>query len=253
MHFNTRTALELLPLLQLASAAPQLVTRNSSACAPGFYLPGIANFQLQLPIGSEGHPQTESGSELSGCGGFQDPDWFYWDSNGKYIVMKAPPSSTDCVKTTNSKHCRTEFREEKPDSWSASATNTMTVKVAVAKADDGKYGTVIGQVFSAEYSKPVAELFYKPSGEINIGVEQTTSGGNSDYTSVGNVPEGTTFTYELSYSHDSLTFSLNGGKAQSFATDQLGNPDSYFKFGNYNQGTDAESEVHVYSVDVVHK
>jgi hypothetical protein len=215
-------------------------------------VPNIGNFDLQLPIGSDGKPKTVSGSDLTGCDGFQDPDWFYWDADAKSIVMKAPPSSSDCVKTTNSKHCRTEFRETNPKSWSASGTNKMTVSLTVVTADDGSHGTVIGQVFSAEYSKPVAELYYNPSGDIYIGVEQSTSGGDSDFTKVGNVPEKTAFTYELSYSDDNLTFSLNGGDAQSFETSQLGNPDSYFKFGDYNQGEDVDSEVDVTSVDIVH-
>lgn len=73
------------------------------------------------------------------------------------------------------------------------------------------YGTVIGQVFSADFSKPIIELYYNPQGDVTVGLETTTSGGHSEFTKIGNVPEKTTFTYELNYSSDELTVSLNGG------------------------------------------
>jgi hypothetical protein len=237
-------ALVLLSALSLASAT----------CAPGYFVPEITNFELQLPYGSSPtDPLTISESGLAGCDGYQNATWFYWDASGDYIVMIAPPSDTDCAKTTNSLHCRTEFREDSPSSWSPTGTNTMTVNLAVAQADDGSHGTVIGQVFSAEFSKPVAELYYAQSGVIAIGVEQSSSGGDEIITQVGSVPQGTLFFYELSYSNDNLTVAINGGAAQSFPTSQLGNPDSYFKFGDYNQGTTVWSQVNVYSVVVVHE
>ncbi|EED22624.1 conserved hypothetical protein [Talaromyces stipitatus ATCC 10500] len=224
-----------------------------ATCAPGYFMPILSNFQLQLPYSSGGSgPLFVPGSQLSGCDGFQNPSWFYWNETTSHLVMNAPPSSSNCPKTSNSQHCRTELREQNPSSWSASDTNVMTVELTVPKADDGRYGTVIGQVFSAEWSKPVAELYYSPSGELNMGVEQSKNGGNSIFTSVGNVPEGTKFTYELSYSNDVLSFSLNGGAKQTFDTSQLGYPDSYFKVGDYNQGTDVYSKVNIYSISIVH-
>lgn len=129
----------------------------------------------------------------------------------------------------------------------------MTVELIVPTADDSHYGTVIGQVFSAEYSKPVAELYYASTGDITMGVEQTTTGGHTNFTGVGNVPQGTQFTYELSYSNRVLSFALNNGTAQDFDTSQLGYPDSYFKVGDYNQGTDQASKVDIISITIVHE
>ena len=40
----------------------------------------------------------------------------------------------------------------------------------VEAIDDEPYGTVIGQVFPAEHSKPVAELYYDASGDPFISV-----------------------------------------------------------------------------------
>ena len=263
MVFNLRLALQVLPLLQLSAMANCHSDKSktsttaqptaTAACAPGYYLPEIGNFNLQLPYGSSNKdPKTVDGDDLTGCNGYQNTTWFYYDTAGGYMVMNAPPSSADCAMTSGSVHCRTELREENPDSWSPKGTNTMTVKLAVPKADDGDYGTVIGQVFSADYSKPVAELYYNPAGTLTVGLETTTSGGHENFTVVGTVPEGTTFTYEWSYSDDVLSMSVNGGSHQTFETDQLGNPNSYFKVGDYNQGVDVYSQVNIYSITIVH-
>lgn len=214
----------------------------------------LANFDLQLPIASSsgGTAEQIAATKVAGCSGYQNADWFYWNTASSYLVMNAPPTSTPCAKTSGSKHCRTELREAVPSSWSPSGTNTMNVKLKVAQADDGDYGTVIGQVFSASFSKPIIELYYNPNGVITVGLETTTSGGSENFTQVGTIPENTVFTYELNYSNDELTVSINGGEATNFAVTQLGTPDAYFKVGDYNQGTDVASEVDIYSIDVVH-
>ena len=262
-----RTAL-FFGLLHLVSASPKHKTKTSSiatpttsapsttsSCAPGGHIAILSNFNLQLPYATSGSsPATISGSALAGCNGYQNASWFYWDNAGDYMVMKAPPlqNGDSCAHTSGSVHCRTELREENPDSWSPSKTNTMTVTLSVPKPDDGDHGTVVGQVFSADYSKPVAELYYNQSGDLVIGVEQSTAGGHEIFSTIGTIAVGTKFTYILSYSDDNLTVTLNGGAAQSFPTSQLNNPNSYFKVGDYNQGVDDSSEVDVYSIAIVH-
>lgn len=264
MKLTVALLFRLLFVVQLASATPRHNTKatptttapsSTSSCAPGAYISVLTNFDLQLPYATSGSsPASISGSKLAGCDGYQNASWFYWDSTDSYMVMKAPPLNGDsCAHTSGSVHCRTELREENPGSWSPKGTNTMTVTLSVPEPDDGSHGTVVGQVFSAEYSKPVAELYYDQSGDLVIGVEQTTSGGKSDFSTIGNVAVGTKFTYVLSYSGDNLTVSLNGADAKSFPTSQLGDPNSYFKVGDYNQGSKDSSEVDVYSIDIVHK
>ena len=269
MQIKATAVLLLLSLLPLASArhsksttakstggtSPTTTTGGTAptGCAPGYYLPEITNFSLQLPYGKNAgsSPLEITGAELAGCGGYQNASWFYWDTEGDYMVMKAPPNDTDCAHTSGSLHCRTELREENPDIWSPSGTNTMTVKLKVAVADDGDYGTVIGQVF-ATYSKPVCELFYAPDGVITLGVEQTTEGGHDIFYQVGTIPINTEFTYEYSYSNNILSLSINGGTPQMFPTSQLGNPNSYFKVGDYDQGKTHYAEVDIYSIVIVH-
>jgi hypothetical protein len=162
------------------------------------------------------------------------------------------PDSCGCVTTTNSKHCRTELREI--NSWSPTAgTNRLAVSLAVEQPDNGSRGTVIGQIHIDDSisSKPVMELYYNSNGDLSVGVEQTRDGGNEVFTNVGNVSVGTAFTYEIRYESGALSVIINGGKVQTLSTYSLNNPSSYFKAGNYNQGSSA-SDIHFYSIKVTH-
>ncbi|KAK1245591.1 hypothetical protein MKX08_005220 [Trichoderma sp. CBMAI-0020] len=238
-------------LVGVASAA------LNPSCAPGGNF-DLSKWSLQLPIGSTGSPTTISASQLSGCGGYQDPGhkYFFTESGDGALVMKVPgaPSNTGCVTTPNSKHCRTELRESNPSSWDPNASNNkLTVTLAVEQPDNSGYGTVVGQIHIADNvsTKPVCELYYNTNGDLTMGVEQTRSGGNEVMTKVGNVPVGQQFTYTISYSSNVLSVSINGGAAKTLSTYSLGAPSSYFKVGNYNQGSSA-SDVHFFSINVSH-
>lgn len=249
-------------LVSLASVATlsSLAAALNPSCAPGGNF-DLKPWELQLPVGSTGRPTTITSSKLDGCDGYQNSDYFYTDSSDGSLVMKVPgdPSSTGCVTTPNSKHCRTELREMDPSSGDAAswdpnaATNRLSATLTVVKADNSKYGTVIGQIHidDSVSSKPVCELYYSQDGDLTMGVEQTRSGGNEVMTKVGNVPLNTQFTYEIRYENNELSVSINGGDAKTLSTYQLDAPKSYFKAGNYNQGTSA-SEVHFYDISVQH-
>jgi hypothetical protein len=228
-------------------------------CAPGGNF-DLSPWELQLPIGSTGDPETISSADLQGCSGFENFDYFFTESGDGALVMKVPgsPSSAGCVTTPNSLHCRTELREVDPStgvatSWSPNAaTNRMIVELAVTVADNSERGTVIGQIHidDSVSTKPVCELYYNTAGDISIGVEQTLSGGDEVFTALGNVPVGTTFTYELEYSTGLLKVAINGN-FQTLDTFELDAPASYFKAGNYNQGS-SPSDVHFFSIFVEH-
>ena len=229
----------------------------SPSCAPGGNF-DLSIWSLQLPIGSTGDPETISSSQLEGCDGYQDPghDYFFTESGDGALVMKVPgaPSNTGCVTTAHSTHCRTELRESSPSSWDPnSSNNEMTVTLAVEEPDNSGHGTVVGQVHidDSVSTKPVAELYYSSSGVLAMGVEQTRSGGNEILTTVGSVPVGQKFSYSINYSNNILSVSINGGDPQTLSTYSLDAPPSYFKVGNYNQGTSA-SDVHFFSISVSH-
>jgi hypothetical protein len=170
--------------------------------------------------------------------------------------MKVPgaPSNTGCVTTPNSHYCRTELRESNPGSWDPnSLNNKLTVTLAVEQPDNSGQGTVIGQIHidDSVSTKPVAELYFNSKGVIGLGVKQHRSGGDPIYTPFANIPVGQKFTYTISYSSNILSVSINGGAAKTFDTYSLNAPPSYFKVGNYNQGTSA-SDIHFFAINVSH-
>ncbi|KAI9752119.1 MAG: hypothetical protein M4579_005757 [Chaenotheca gracillima] len=233
----------------------QSVLALDPSCRPGGNF-DLSPWKLQLPIGSSGSPTTISSSELQGCQGYQDPSrqYFFTESGDGALVMKVPgsPSSSGCVTTTNSKHCRTELRESA--SWDPNASkNQLSATLSVPTPDDSGHGTVIGQIHMDDSvsTKPVAELYYNTNGDLAMGVEQTRSGGNEKFTTVGNVPRGTKFSYKIVYQNNVLSVSINGGSAKTLSTYSLNAPKSYFKAGNYNQG-DSASDVHFFAISLSH-
>lgn len=230
------------------------------SCAPGGNF-DLSKWTLQLPTGSPGHPDNKTSSQLEGCNGYQDKQgsgshYFFTESGDGALVMKVPgsPSSSGCVTTAHSEHCRTELRESSPSSWSPNATkNSMTVSLKVEQPDDSTNGTVIGQIHidDSVSTKPVCELYYNTKGDIVMGIEQTRSGNDELPSPLGNVPVGQTFTYTISYENGVLAASINGGSLKTLPTYNLWAPKSYFKVGNYNQGN-SPSDVHFFSINVEH-
>ena len=236
---------------------PAAIQALNPSCAPGDNF-DLSIWDLQLPTRSTGHPTTISNTALEGCSGYQDPGhhYFFTESGDGALVMKVPgsPSSSGCVTTPNSLHCRTELRETSPSSWDPNAaTNRLMATLAVEVPDDSTYGTVVGQVHidDSVSTKPVCELYYNSAGTLTMGVEQTRSGGDEIFTVVGSVPVGTVFSYEIIYESNVLSVSINGGSAQVLSTYSLDAPASYFKAGNYNQGNVA-SDVHFFAISVEH-
>jgi len=247
-------------ILSLTFAAPLatiLLERGlNPSCAPGGNF-DLSVWSLQLPTGSTGSPTTISAAALEGCAGYQDNNIFFTESGDGALVMKVcgSTSSCGCVTTANSQHCRTELRESNPSSWSPnSGTNSLSVTLSVPVPDNSGSGTVIGQIHMDDSvsTKPVAELYYSSSGVLKLGVEQTRSGGNEILTTIpGTIAPGSKFSYQITYQKNVLQVSINGGAPQTFSTYSLDAPSSYFKVGNYNQGSDA-SDVHVFSISTSH-
>jgi hypothetical protein len=237
-------------------AVKTLGSRNlNPTCAPGGNF-NFSHWELQLPIGNPGSPETISSAQLEGCSGYEESDYFYTDSTDGTMVMIVPgnPSTSGCVTTPNSNYCRTELREEDPTSWDPkAATNRLSATVSVIKADNSTYGTIIGQIHMATSvsTYPVAKLYCSHAGALSVGVHKSISGGTEYHTSFGTIPLGASFTYELIYERGVLSVSINGKAAKTVSLGSLGSPLSYFKAGNYNQGG-TPSEVHFSAVSIVH-
>ncbi|RDL41667.1 Uncharacterized protein BP5553_01646 [Venustampulla echinocandica] len=244
-------------IILLGCAISRATAALDPTCAPGGNF-DLSKWNLQLPIGSTGSPTTIKSTDLQGCSGYQDPGhkYFFTESGDGALVMQVPgsPSSSDCVTTKNSLHCRTELRESNPSSWDPNAAkNRLKATVAVTVADDSKRGTVVGQIHIDDSisTKPVCELYYNAQGVLTMGVEKTRAGGDSNFTTIATVPVGTTFSYEIRYETNVLSVSVNGGAMKVLETFDLDAPKSYFKVGNYNQGN-SPSDVHVFAISVEH-
>ncbi|KAL4877590.1 alginate lyase-domain-containing protein [Aspergillus karnatakaensis] len=238
-------------LLVLAFVA--VAAALNPSCNPGGNF-DLSKWNLQLPTGNPGSPTTISASQLQGCSGFSS-NVFYTDGSSGELVMTVPgsPSSAGCVTTPNSLHCRTEFREINPSSWSPNAgSNRLKVTLSVPRPDNSGHGTCIGQIHIDDSisSKPVTELFYNSAGLLAIGVERTRAGGELLFTNLATIPVGNTFTYEIRYESGQLSVGINGAFT-NLNQYELNNPNSYFKVGNYNQG-DSYSEVRIQSISVTH-
>ncbi|KAK2605928.1 hypothetical protein QQS21_003654 [Conoideocrella luteorostrata] len=232
-------------LLMVAGAA--LALALDPDCAPGGNF-DLTKWVLQEPVGDDGKPRQISSSKLVGCDGYQDK-WFSTSSKDGSMVMKVPKRS-ECVSTPNSKHCRSELREDSPRSWDPHArTNRLFGDVQVIKS---KGDICVGQIhMDASVShKPVALLYVNPEGDLTFGVA-TCRTCTSKRSAVGHVEPNSRFTYEIRYEKNKLSLSINGGGFKEFDTGRLDGPKSYFKAGNYNQDDNA-SEVHFFRVHVSH-
>jgi hypothetical protein len=232
------------------------------ALNPG-YAPGgnfdLKYWELQLPIGSPDNPTIIPSAQLQGPNGYQDP-YFFTESGDGAMAMQVPgsPSSSGCVTTPNSLHCRSELREVDPTNgsptrWNPKAsTNRLTATLSVPEPDNSEHGTVVGQIHIDDSisSKPVCELYYNKDGDIVMGVEKTRSGGDEVFTTLANVPVGQTFSYEIDYASNQLKVGING-HFQTLSTYSLDAPLSYFKAGNYNQGS-SPSAVHFFALAIQH-
>jgi hypothetical protein len=239
----------------LAMPAIALDAREKTDCTPIGSI-DLSSFNLQLPIGEPGHMTTITPAKLD-C--YSNPDLFFYSTADAALVFKVPgaPDATGCVTSKNSKHCRTELREVSPaKSWDPkNEVNRLKAKLAVVQADNSKWGTVVGQIHVDDdvSNKPVCELFYNANGDVTMGVEQIPDESSLEYTKVGHVDLGKTFEYEIRYEKGELSVSIDGGNFITLNTGSLNAPLSYFKVGNYNQGTgNAASEVHFFDIKIEH-
>lgn len=228
------------------------VSARNPSCAPGGNF-DLAVFELQLPTGTTGSPDTIAPADLQGCSGYESEYFYTAVDDQDALVMKVPgsPSTSGCVTTTNSKHCRTELREVDPASWSPKdPVNRLNATLSVVRAGGE---TCVGQIHIEQSVsvRPVCELYYKDNGDLVMGVEQTRSGGNQIRTLVGNVPLKTAFSYEIRYESGELSVQIDDGGFQTLSTYELDDPESYFKVGNYLQGSEP-SELHFYDISIRH-
>lgn len=222
------------------------VAALNPSCAPGGNF-DLSKWSLQEPVGSADNPRSIPSSSLQGCKGFKD-QWFYTGPDGS-MILKVPERS-QCVTTPHSPHCRSELHEEGPTWDPKAAKNRLFADVHVTKNADE---VCVGQIHidGAISVKPVAELYLNSQGQLSLGV-QTCTTCTQKRSPVGSVGSGNArFTYEIRYEGGKLSVGINGGAQKTYSTYNLNSPRSYFKAGNYNQGSGA-TEMHIYQLQVTH-
>jgi hypothetical protein len=216
-------------------------------------------WELQEPVGTGG-PTTIAPAQLAGPSGFHDT-YFFTDPSDGSMTFWDPESG---VTTPNSLYPRSELREMKPNGggqadWAPTGTNTLSATLKVTEVPDH---VVVGQIHlgsgTPASTKPLLELFYHQDGSIALGIEQTPQGGNEQLHSVGNVPLGTQWSYEIGLTGLTISLSINGGATQTFAVSQTFSQENmYFKAGDYDQTVGSSStvgaKVQFYALSVVHK
>ncbi|KAJ6784749.1 hypothetical protein PWT90_04659 [Aphanocladium album] len=156
-----------------------LSTALDANCAPGGNF-DLSHWKLQLPSGKPDHPDEVSADKLGDCHGPGDK------------------TSSECVSTQHSDHCRSELRESNPSSWDPHADkNRLFGELKVTK-NDGEI--CIGQIHIDEHIsyKPVAELYYNSAGDLKMGVQLCADNScKQKRVDVDHVPKGERFTYEI--------------------------------------------------------
>ncbi|HEY4021461.1 MAG TPA: polysaccharide lyase family 7 protein [Pseudonocardiaceae bacterium] len=243
-------ALALALLSGTASAAPAL----NPGSAPGGNF-NLSVWELQEPVGSPGSPTTISSSQLQGANGYQDK-YFYTNKTDGSMDFWDPENG---VTTPNSNYARSELREMTSSgsmaSWSLPGTHTLSASVKVTKVPDH---VCVGQVHATDprTTKPLAELYFHSNGQIQLGIENGPSGGQTPHT-VGSVPLGQQFSYVIQITGgNTISVTINGSKHSFPIPSSWKGYNQYFKAGDYDQSSGSSSTVgatvQFYSLTVQH-
>ncbi|MFJ2651205.1 polysaccharide lyase family 7 protein [Streptomyces sp. NPDC087420] len=233
-------------LLALATAAGVAATisilgSGSASAANPAVAPGgnfnLSVWQLQEPVGSPGSPTTISSSRLQGANGYQD-SYFYTDTRDGAMTFWAPEKG---VTTPNSNYARSELREMNSNGsaadWSLSGSHKLSATLRVVSVTSN---VAVGQIHlgsGGTSTKPLVELYYRSSGDIVAGIENSPDGGQTPHT-VGHVSIGKTWTYTIAVSGgNTIDLTVNGSTTHYAIPSSFKPYKQYFKAGSYNQSS----------------
>ncbi|WP_327235931.1 polysaccharide lyase family 7 protein [Streptomyces sp. NBC_01317] len=206
------------------------------AVAPGGNF-NLSVWQLQEPVGSPGSPTTISSSRLQGANGYQD-SYFYTDTRDGAMTFWAPEKG---VTTPNSNYARSELREMNSNGsaadWSLSGSHKLSATLRVVSVTSN---VAVGQIHlgsGGTSTKPLVELYYRSSGDIVAGIENSPDGGQTPHT-VGHVSIGKTWTYSIAVSGgNTIDLTVNGSTTHYPIPSSFKPYKQYFKAGSYNQSS----------------
>jgi len=216
----------------------------------------LAIWQLQLPTGSPGSPDTISPAQLKGPTGYSNPTYFWTDKTDGSMTFWAPEKG---VTTPNSNYARSELREMNSNGsaadWTLAGNHTLSAQLRVPSVT---VNVCVGQVHlgsGGSSTKPLLELYYRPNGDIYLGTENSPSGGQTLHL-VGNVALGVKWTYVINVTGNKINLTVNGAKTSYSIPSSFNAYHQYFKAGSYNQSssdsTTNGAKVKFYSLTVSH-
>jgi hypothetical protein len=221
----------------------------------------LAVWELQEPVGSPGAPTTIPPADLEGPSGFHD-SYFFTDPTDGAMAFWDPESG---VTTPDSTYPRSELREMNADgseaNWPIAGTSTLSATVAVTSVPDHvcigqiHLGTALEAGLTAS-TKPLLELYYYASGEIELGIEDGPAGGQTSH-AITSVPLGTKFSYAVTLTGaGTITLVVAGATSTFPMPSSFDGYGQYFKAGDYDQsvGSDAGvgASVKFYALQVTH-
>jgi hypothetical protein len=240
-----------LGVLGITNAMAATAALNPSLPPGGNF--NLSVWQLQLPSGSPGSPDTISPAKLKT---YTNPAYFFTDKNDGSMTFWAPEKG---VTTPNSNYARSELREMNSNgsaaNWSLAGNHTLTANLRIVSVTKN---VCVGQVHlgtGGSSTKPLLELYYRPNGDIYLGTENSPDGGQTLH-KVGNVALGVKWTYVINVTGNKINLTVNGTKT-SYSIPTSFNPyKQYFKAGSYNQSssdsTTNGAKVKFYTLTVAH-
>jgi hypothetical protein len=205
----------------------------------------LSVWELQEPVGSPGAPTTILPAQLEGPNGYHDT-YFFTDPADGSMSFWDPENG---VTTANSDYPRSELREMTAAgavaNWMPTGTNTLSATLKATMIPDH---VAVGQIHlgtgTPASTKPLLELFYFSTGTIVMAIEQTPAGGNEVQSTVGSVPLGTPWSYVIGLTGNTISLTIDGGAAQTFAMSPTFDQEAmYFKAGDYDQSVGSSATV----------
>ncbi|MBI2850823.1 MAG: polysaccharide lyase family 7 protein [Chloroflexi bacterium] len=211
----------------------------------------LANWKLQLPIGTQGSVREIKQPALDT---YSIDPYFLVNSSGNGVQFRAPVNG---VTTSGSKYPRSELREmngTSKASWSTtSGVHTMYIDQAVTAVPKTKRHIVVGQIHDSVDDVIVIRLEY-PNLFIDIN-------GSAGPTLDSNYTLGKRFNVKFVAANGQIEIYYNGSSTPAYTLSRNG-PGNYFKAGAYTQAntsteTDDTSnnygEVYIYGLWVTHQ
>ena len=114
----------------MAAVAPAATALNPNVAPGGNF--NLSVWQLQLPTGSPGSPDTIQPTQLKGANGYTNPAYFFTDKNDGSMTFFAPEKG---VTTPNSNYARSELREMNSNgsaaNWSLAGTHKLSANLRI--------------------------------------------------------------------------------------------------------------------------